>query len=296
MNWDDIKFFVAVAKTEKMIDAARSLGVDTSTVSRRIYRLEKSLNAQLFERTMGGHILTAHGRLMAKATKPIEQQMQSITKALFDKNLEETGTVRIGTTEAFGSFFLSGQTSEFQKVYPNISIELLPMPRFVKVTTLEADLSISVEKPDSESLIVSKLCDYRLKLYATKSYLSQHACIKKIEDLRKHSLVSYIPNLTFSDQLLYLNDILPHPSPVFSSTSVLAQHTAVINNLGLAILPCFLADCSPKLVPVLKDKINIVRTFWLIAHPEKKRLTRVNKVWGYLKELAAENSKMLMGE
>ncbi len=296
MNWDDIKFFIAVARTEKLIDASKRLGVDTSTVSRRIYRLEKSLNAQLFERTMGGYTLTEHGRLMAEAAKPIEQQVQSINKALLDKNLEEKGSVRIGTTEAFGSLFLSGQINAFQKIYPNISIELLPMPRFVKVTTLEADLSISVERPDTESLIVSKLCDYRLRLYTTKKYLRRHACLKKVEDLRKHSLISYIADLTFSDQLLYLNDILPHALPVFSSTSVLAQHTAVKNDLGLAILPCFLADCSPQIVPVLKNEINILRTFWIIAHPEKKKLATVNKVWVYLKELVSEKSKILMGE
>lgn len=296
MDWDDLKFFLEVARTERLSEAAKRLNVDASTVSRRLYKLEGSLNAQLFDRSNEGHILTEHGQILLETARQVEQQVQLTCERLQGQNFIEQGNVRLGSTEAFGTFFLTPKLAGFAQENPNITVELLPLPRFLKLTKLEADLTISIERPQHTSMIISKLCDYRLKMYATRKYLEQAPPILQLEDLRQHSLISYVRNLLWSEQLNYLDSLLPDVTPSYSSTSVVAQYMATLEGLGLAILPCFLARHSAKLVPVLEDETSILRSFWIIAHPERKKLARVNKVWRFLKEIAAENSEMLMGK
>jgi DNA-binding transcriptional LysR family regulator len=296
MDWDDIKFFLEVARTERLSEAAKRLKVDASTVSRRLYKLERALNAQLFERSTEGHILTEHGQVLLGAARQMEHQIQSTSEILQGQNLKEQGNVKLGSTEAFGTFFLTPKLTAFAQEHPNITVELLPLPRFLKLSKLEADLTISIERPPQTSLIVSKLCDYRLKMYVSREYLKQAPHIAQLDDLREHPLISYVRNLVWSEELNYLDSILPDATPRFSSTSVVAQYMATLEGLGLAILPCFLARHSADLVPILENDIDIVRSFWLIAHPERKKLARVNKVWGYLKEIAANNTEMLIGK
>lgn len=296
MDWNDLKFFLEVARTERLSEAAKRLNVDASTVSRRLHKLEGSLNAQLFDRSTEGHILTEHGQVLLESARKVEQQVQLTSEILQGQNHKEQGVVRLGSTEAFGSFFLTQKLAVFAQENPYISVELLPLPRFLKLTKLEADLTISIERPQHTSLIVSKLCDYRLKMYATRKYLEEAPPILQLDDLRQHPLISYIHNLVWSEQLNYLDSILPDAALRYSSTSVVAQYMAVIEGLGPAILPCFLARHSIELVPILEDEINILRSFWIITHPERKKLARVNKVWRYLKEIADENSETLMGE
>lgn len=296
MDWDDLKFFLEVARTERLSEAAKRLNVDASTVSRRLYKLEGNLNTQLFDRSIEGHILTEYGLVLLEAARQIEQQVQLTCEVLQGQNLKEQGNVRLGSTEAFGTFFLTPKIARFTQENPNITVELLPLPRFLKLTKLEADLTISIERPHHTSLIVSKLCDYRLKMYATRKYLEQASSISQLDDLWQHPLISYVRNLVWSEQLNYLDSILHDVTPRYSSTSVVAQYMAALEGMGLAILPCFLARHSTELVPVLEDDISIVRNFWIIAHPERKKLARVNKVWRYLKEIAAENSEILMDE
>ncbi len=296
MNWDDIKIFLEVARTEKLNVASKRLGVDPSTASRRIYKLEEGLKTQLFTRTMEGHVLTEHGKTLFETALQMEKQSQQAQEILHGKNLDERGSVRIGTTEAFGSFFIAPRLAKFTKENPNILIELLPLPRFVKLAKHEADMSISIEKPQNTSLIISKLCDYRLMAYATKKYIAQNKPIKNLVDLKNHPLIGYINNLAFSEQLQYLEEILPDVPPGFSSTSVVAQYMATNEHAGLAILPCFLAQHNPDLVPVIRNKINIIRSFWLAIHPERKKLARMKKVWDFLKEMVEENSRIILGD
>jgi DNA-binding transcriptional LysR family regulator len=283
-----------VARAERLVEASKRLGVDASTVSRRLYRLEKNLDVHLFIRTMEGHTLTEHGKVLFEAARQMESQTLYASEVLQGKNLEEVGSVRVGTTEAFGTFFLTPKLAEFTKDNRGISIELLPMSRAIRLTKHEADMSISLEKSTNNALIVSKLCNYRLKMYATKDYIRNNQPITSLDDLRRHPIIGYISNLAFSKQLHYLDQLLPDVTPTYSSTSVIAQYMFANEGTGLAILPCFLARHNPELVPILEDEISILRSFWLIAHPERKKLARVNKVWQFFKEVTAENADLML--
>lgn len=294
MNWDDIKLFLEVARSERLSIAAKRLMIDASTLSRRLHKLEESLATKLFERTVDGHVLTRDGTKLLQFARRMElDAVQAFDEIKEHKHLN-SGRVRIGVTEAFGSFFISPNLTKLKQNFPNIQIELVHFARDVKISRNEADIAIAVEKPKSTSTIIAKLCDYQLQLYGHASYLEHTAHSINVNNLSKHQWVSYVDNLLFTDQLSYLKELNADIKPSFQSTSITSQYSAIKSGLGIGILPCFLAEQDASLVRLCKNEIKVVRSFYLVTHPESKRISQVETVWQYLKALAQQKTQLLM--
>ncbi|MCQ4271861.1 LysR family transcriptional regulator [Pseudomonas kuykendallii] len=297
MNWDDLKFFLEVARTRTASNAARRLNVDYTTVSRRIRALEKALGALLFEKSRSaGFVLTPEGLHLLGYAESLESTLQAACEQVSGASLALSGHVRIGSTEGFGSFFVAPQLSHFQDVYPNISIDLLPVPHFISLSRREADIAITLERPERGPYVCSKLCDYNLRLYATAEYLAQHPPIGSVEDLAGHSFITYVDDLAFSPELLYLERVVPNASSQLRSTSVVAQYLSALQGRALAILPCFLAGPDPRLVELLPQQVQVTRQFWIYYREDLRRLKRITQVSEYLRACTEANRTFLLGE
>ncbi|QJQ95971.1 MULTISPECIES: LysR family transcriptional regulator [Halomonadaceae] len=305
LDWQDIQVFLEVARSQRLTDAARRLGLDHSTLSRRTRRFEQKLNTQLFERSTHGYQLTDAGqRLLAHAEEMARHAIEA-GESLSDQNHRIGGQIRLGVTEGFGTWVIAPLLAAFCDRYPGITIDLLALPRVVNLSRHEADLAITVERPSSAGLVISRLCDYRLRLYGSQAYLTRHGTPAALSALSHHRLIGYIDDLIFSDQLNYLAPLLDplldaglSGAPHFSirSTSVTTQHTAALHGAGLAVLPCFMASGSQALHEVLGDEIDITRQFWITARQEQRRLARVRLLWEFLRKAIEENAPFLMGE
>ena len=170
------------------------------------------------------------------------------------------------------------------------------MPRFVSLSKREADVAISIERPLSGPYVVTKLSDYRLKLYATPAYLARHAPITSVAQLAQHPIIGYVDDLVFSSELRYMDNVAPDSLRAFRSTSVIAQYHAARAGQALAILPCFVAQQSNELVPVLDGEIDLLRAFWMISPSERRNIARVSALWNYLRSAIDLNHAYLMGE
>ena len=297
MNWDDLKFFLEVARTRTASSAARRLGVDYSTVSRRIGALEKALGTLLFERSRAsGFVLTAEGQHLLGYAEALESTLQTACEQVSGASLALSGHVRIGSTEGFGSYFVAPQLGGFQDIYPNIAIDLLPVPHFISLSRREADIAITLERPERGPYVCSRLCDYALKLYATPGYLHKHPPIHGVDDLSRHSFITYVDDLAFSPELLYLESIVPNANSALRSTSVVAQYQATLQGRALAILPCFLAGPDARLVEVLADEVKVARQFWLYYRENLRKLKRITLVADYLRACAERNRAFLLGD
>lgn len=296
MNWDDLKFFLEVARTRTASSAARRLGVDYTTVSRRIGALEKALTTLLFERSRAnGFVLTAEGQHLLSYAEVLESTLQTACEQVSGASLALSGHVRIGSTEGFGTYFVAPQLGGFQDIYPNIAIDLLPVPHFISLSRREADIAITLERPERGPYVCSKLCDYALKLYATPGYLDAHPLIGRVGDLSQHSFISYVDDQAFSPELLYLEGIVPNASSTLRSTSVVAQYMAALQGRALAILPCFLAAPDDRLIEVLPGQVTINRQFWLYYREDLRKLKRITLVADYLRGCAESNREFLLG-
>lgn len=303
LDWQDIHIFLEVARSQRLTDAARRLGLDHSTLSRRTRRFERQLNTQLFERSTHGYQLTEAGQQLLAHAEEMARHAFEASENLTDKNHQISGQIRLGVTEGFGTWVIAPLLSAFCERHPGITLDLLALPRVVNLSRHEADLAITVERPASPGLVISRLCDYRLRLYASHDYLARHGVPEDVSQLSHHRLIGYVDDLIFSEQLNYLDPLLDpavvgHPGPHFAmrSTSVTTQHAACLHGAGLAVLPCFMATPTASLVNVLPGEVEVVRQFWITARQEQRQLARVRLLWDFLREALEINRGFLMGE
>ncbi|MDR5901879.1 LysR family transcriptional regulator [Halomonas icarae] len=302
LDWHDIQIFLEVARSQRLTDAARRLGLDHSTLSRRTRRFEQKLNTQLFERSTHGYHLTEAGQQLLAHAEEMARHAFEAGESLTDKNHQISGQIRLGVTEGFSTWVIAPLLSAFCERHPGITLDLLALPRVVNLSRHEADLAITVERPVSPGLVISRLCDYRLRLYGSEGYLARHGTPRHLAELSAHRLVGYVDDLIFSEQLSYLEPLL-EPSAIgkpphfaMRSTSVTTQHAACVHGAGLTILPCFMASTTPSLCNVLEQEVAVDRQFWITARQEQRRLARVRLLWDYLRGALEANRAFLMGE
>jgi DNA-binding transcriptional LysR family regulator len=294
MDWDNLRFFLELARSGTLMSASRRLAVDHTTVARRIQALEKEVGTPLFSREAGGHRLTEAGRRLQPQVEAMESAFRTVESATPASHEGLSGLVRIGTTEGFGTVVLAPQLALFARAHPGLVIDLLAMPRLVHLSRREADIVISLERPGRGPVVVSRLTDYTLRLYASERYLAAHEPIAAREDLRGHTFISYVDDLLFSKELHYLDELYRPDSFALRSTSILAQYQATAAGAGIAVLPAFLAERDKSLRRVLPEEANFTRTFWMSMPAETKHLARMRTIWNFLRETVEAQRGLLL--
>lgn len=294
MDWDNLRYFLELARSGTLLAAARRLDVDHTTVARRIQALEKQTGAALFARESDGHRLTEAGRRLqpqAEAMEAAARAVESSTAAATSAG--PTGVVRIGATEGFGTVVLAPRLALLASRHPGLVVDLLALPRLVHLSRREADIVISLVRPARGPVVVSRLCDYVLQLYAARSYLAEHGPIAAREDLRGHAFISYVDDLLFSKELQLLDELHRPERFTLRSTSIMAQYQAVRAGAGLAVLPAFIADADPQLARVLPAQARFTRTFWMSMPAEGKHLARMQAAWSFLRDAVEGQGALL---
>lgn len=288
MHWDDLRYFLALARAKTLTAAARGLGVKHTTVSRRIQAMEKIFGKPLFQRNGGDFGLTEAGESMLSASIEMERAYHHVELHAADRSPVSTGLVRIGCTEGYGSTVLPRHLAKFHAIRPGIQIDLLVLPRAIQLPRNEADLVITIDRPARGAHTIVKLSDYRLSLYGSRDYLDQAPRIRDTADLRSHCLISYVDYLSVAKDLPFLDTSHGKLGRGMNSTSLLAQREAVIEGAGLAILPDYLVRGRADLCKVLPDEIDFVRTYWLITPIELQDSVKVRAVSDFLRKAAAD--------
>lgn len=290
MDWNHLRFFLVLARAKTLTNAARLIGVEHSTVARRIQALEQSLGTQLFKREATGYELTIEGAALVPRVELMERAFLQIEKS----HNPVQGHVRIGAPEGFGTAFLAALLAEFSKQYPQISIDLIPVPKMIKLSHREADIVISIERPKTGPYIITRLTDYCLKIYGSQDYLAAHPPIQQLGDLTAHRFVNYIDDLIYSPELYCLERIPLQLNAHFRSSSILAQQIAVSAGAGLAILPKFLAQHKAELKQVLADEVSFMHTFWMLTLVDLQHEPRIKLVWDFLRQQAEAQQTLLL--
>ena len=292
VDWDHLRFFLVLARAKKLTNAARLMGVEHTTVARRIQALEQNLGTPLFKREPQGYELTREGLELMPRVEQMEQAFFQIERV----NTPLQGRVRIGTPEGFGTAFLAPRLAEFSQQYPHLTIDLIPVSKTIKLSQREADIVISIDRPKTGPYIITRFSDYCLKLYASRNYLAQHPEIHRLEDLKQHRFVNYINDLVYSPELYCLERLPIQVSACLRSSSIVAQQMAVSAGAGLAILPMFMARSQPELIEVLSDDIQFIHTFWMLTFADLKHEPRIKLVWDFLRQIALEQRETLLGD
>lgn len=293
VNWDDLQYFLSVARERTYGAAARRLGVDPSTVGRRIERLQIDLNTLLFEAGPTGHHLTQSGIELLASAEDVERQIFTAREQLSGERSKLSGTVRISLSEGFANWIVAPNLLDFQRLHPDIRLEIVTTNGFLNPSKREADLAVMLARPTSGALIAEKLTDYTLSLYAAYEYMASHAAPTDVASLSQHILVGYVSDFIYADELRYLNDVQSGLRPDIGSSSVNVQVAMVKAGAGLAILPDFIARQHENLVRLLPDVIHVRRSFWTVVHQDLQKVARVRAVKDWLSSLAITRSALL---
>ncbi len=288
-TWDDLQFFLAVARTGQLSTAARRLRTSHATVSRRIDRLEFALKVKLFERNPRGYVLTGMGQRFVETAERIERETEQLQLDINDGLTAQRGVVRLSTLEGFGNFFLADRLGDFAARYPNVSLEMLAIQQIMSLSRKEADIQVALTAPKAGPYQSEVLTPYTLHVYGARSYLSKHPPITGRNDLAAHRFVGYIEDMIFAPGLDYLGELQPGLHAHFQSSSILTQLKAVRQGLGLCVLPHFIAQQEEDLEIVLPEEIELKRTYWLVCHRDLVAVPRVRAVREFLMQSVREN-------
>lgn len=281
MNWDDIRIFLAIARSGQILGAAKKLGLNHTTVSRRLSALEASLHTTLLTRRTSGSELTQAGEEFLLSAERMEAEMLNAQSHLGNADIAIAGTIRIGAPDGFGVNFLSPRLAQFSSLYPELIIQLVPIPRSFSLSRREVDIAISVERPTTGRLIARKLTDYNLSLYAHQHYLQRYGTPKDTEDLATHRLIGYVEDLVATPTLDYAREISRDWKPAFEVSSALGQVEAVKAAAGIGILHGFIARQYEELVELLPQR-RLQRSYWLSYHESARTIRRVTAVADFI--------------
>jgi DNA-binding transcriptional LysR family regulator len=289
MDWDDLRIFLAVARTESLSAAGRLLKIDPATVGRRIARLEEAIGARLFVKSPQGYVLTGEGARLVPHAERAEGAFAGAAEALRGPE-GLSGQIRIGAPDGCANYLLPQVMAKICDDNPGLEVQIVALPRVFNLSKREADMAISVSAPLAGRLSVQKITDYRLHLAAAKNYLARTGPIRSREDLKGRRIIGYIPDMIFDKELDYLAEIGAEAVPL-ASNSVSVQFNWVRAGAGVAIVHDFAVPTAPEVTRLLTDEISLIRSFYLIRHLDDRRSDRLNRfaealVSGLRKEVA----------
>lgn len=293
-DWNDLRYFLELARQGRLAPAAKRLQVDQSTVGRRIAELEKALNTKLFDRASTGFVLTEAGHRLLSHAESIEVNSIAIADNA-GQSAALSGTVRLATMEGLASFYLAARMVEFYGSHPGITVELITSTQLLNLTKREADISLSFVCPIGSRLIVREIGRVDLRLYGAPSYLEQYGSPESLTDLRNHRFVDYIEDLVQIAEVRWLHDAIQDPNVVFRSTSMIAQHNAAAAGMGLVMSPSFLGVRDSRLRPVHIEGLSVKRQLWLSTHEDLRYMARVKALTDFIKYSVERDQAFLDG-
>lgn len=284
-TWDDARVFLAVQRSGSHGGAARLLGVDVSTVGRRVAALERALGARLFERTRVGVALTvAGGAFLAHAAR-MEEAADAAVRELGGADARVTGSVRLTATDGVLHALLLPALGALRRAHPGLVLEVAPDLRTFSLPRREADVAVRLFRPKEQSLVVRRLGTLHFRLFASRAYLARHGAPASVAELAGHDLVGFDASIDGSPLQRWLQRQVPSPRWALRSTTVTAQVVACAHGLGIAALPTVVARREEALVPVLSSLEPFPLAVWSAVHEDLHRKARVTAVLRWLQEV-----------
>ncbi|WP_431238582.1 LysR family transcriptional regulator [Mycolicibacterium aichiense] len=291
---DDLLVLLAVGRSGRFVSAADELGLNHTTISRRIAALEQTLGGRVLARAAGGWELTDLGREALVAAETIESAVRALAPgAEGSRSLE--GAVRLSATDGFSAHIVAPAAAQMQRRHPRVTVEIVTATRPASQQRSGLDIEVVVGEPRVRRAVATRLGDYRLGLYGSHDYLSRHGCPATVAELASHRLVYFIDSMLQVDDLDLASSFVPAMQESVTSTNVFVHVEATRAAAGLGLLPCFMADRHDDLVRVLPDEVAVELSYWLVAREETLRRPEVGALVEAITVRMREMARALSG-
>lgn len=283
LDWNDLRHVLAIHRKGTLARAARSLAIDPTTVGRRLAALEAQIGAKLFDRTPEGFVTTAAGRELLRHAERMEGEALALERSLAGRDQRAAGTVVVSATEMLATRFIAPHLGRFAKKNPDVVVLLQCTNRNVSLSRREADVALRLARPEEENVVVKKLTDIPLALYASPRYLEANGAPEDPDEtLAGHAVLLFADVPPFAQENAWLVPRAEGARVPFRSDSVSSIYSAAVGGVGLALLPRAAADGDPGLVRVPTRTAPAPRVIWQAVHRDLVRNARVRVVLEFL--------------
>ncbi len=283
LDWNDLRYFLAVARKGSTLAAGRELRVSQTTVARRVAALEEAIGLALFDRRQAGYSLTTDGEALLPRAEAVEEAARNFSDAAGAEVRELHGTVRLSTEEIFSVTLVAPMLRELRAIHPEILIELDSSVDVRDLGSGEADVALrSISSDPPVGVVGRRLCQDNWAFYCSRDYAERNGIPLRVRDLRKHQIVGggggnlWRAYSAFLDKIGMTHHVAMHQA---SSTGLLA---AVRSGFGLAVLPCLVADDDPELIRCLPPNQDHKRSMWVLTHERVRHSARARVVTDFL--------------
>lgn len=272
MDWDKLRIFHAVADAGSLTHVGDRLNLSQSAVSRQIRGLEESLAATLFHRHARGLILTEQGELLFDATSAMTKRLDAAAARIRDSEEEVFGDLRVTTTTGFGTLWLAPRLPKLYAKHPDLRVDLMLEERVLDLPMREADVAIRMKEPSQADLIRKKLMAVKMCLFASSQYLKENGTPTELVDLKDHRLICQnLDSAQVGASVSLVQELLTYEvNSMLTVNNYFGVLQGVLHNLGIGVLPDYLANDFPELVRVL-PQVESADIPVFLAYPEELR-------------------------
>ena len=285
MNWEDARYFLAVARTGQLGRAAELLGVSVMTLSRHLNQLQHRVGTSLLTRHSKGMLLTNEGTRLVDYLERAEAEIEAASSIFEARGQSVSGTVRIAAPEGFALKVLTPNLAALLFEHPDLNVEIVPQTQGFSLSRREADIAVMVGHPNEGQVHSELLGTYDLGLYASESYVSAYGMPTTIDELLNHRLIGYVEDLLFSERLNIARQVASEWISNLAIYSPIGQVEAVRSGLGIGVLHEFLLNHDERLVSVLPE-LRFSREFFLVSHPTTARVPRIQAMLKFMRTLS----------
>lgn len=294
-EWDDARHFLAIHRKGSLSAAAKQLGVNQSTVGRRLLSLEEELGAKLFVRTRDGYRIAPAGERLLPHAERMEDEATAIAREVSGQVTTLTGTVRVTAGDLFGSRLVAPILAEFHGRYPDIDLELDTSSSVRSLTKREADVAVRVGGIVEHDVAARKVEEFATAPYASKAYLAARGRPRG-DDWAGHDFVGFSEDLARFPESRWLEARAAKGRVVFRARATLAQLQVTLAGMGIGMLPCYAADAEPELVRLVPPAQLLRATMWIVVHEDLRQAARIRTCADFLAERLRAQGKRLRGE
>ena len=277
LDWDDLRYFLAVARHGNLTIAAKELRVSQSTVGRRLASLEAVLAVRLLHRTPDGYLLTVAGESVRAQAERVEGEALAVVRTVGGRDTKLEGMVRIACTEAIAAHILAPCIVQFQHSHPGIRIEVVPHPTQVSLSMREADIAVRLGTTDRNDLIVRRVGRLAFGLYASSLYLRQQGMPDLSSGCPGHRLMTLRDDIEGMEQAGWAESLAPRARPGLTTSSHEVLMEAARSGGGLACLACFRADPDPALTRLATPTLAPASDVYVLFHKDSRDTPRVRE-------------------
>ncbi|HUN53044.1 MAG TPA: LysR family transcriptional regulator [Candidatus Sulfotelmatobacter sp.] len=281
-DWDDLRYFLAVARSGSFTKAAELLKSTQTTVGRRLHALETRSGTKLFDRRYDGMYLTPAGREVFNLVEAMEQCSIHVERLIVGPDQGLTGTVRIATTEGIGSYWLTPRLDAFQRKFPKLVVEVLTGNEVLDLAKREADLSIRLARPTSPKLVAVNVGRMRFGLFCAGAYIDRFGRPSSLAEVAQHHSIA--DHSSYVALPFWQDFIATHPKVMFRSNSSIAFLQSVRDGRGIGLFPLFSRFTAPDLIR-LDIELDLDLPIWLVSHSETNKSARTRALWSYVRDL-----------